>query len=40
MGKRFELQIDPDLKKKAENKAKSEGMSLAAWIRHLIIKNL
>lgn len=40
MKNRYELQIEPELKKKAAKKAKDEGMSLAAWIRNLIIKNL
>ena len=41
MKDRFEMQMDEELKKKANEKAKREGFdSLAAWIRYLITKNL
>ncbi len=40
MKDRLEIQLDSDLKKKAKEKAKKEGMQLSSWIRNLIIKAL
>ncbi len=37
---KYDFRIDSDILEKAKKKAKKEGLTLSAWIRQLIIKNL
>lgn len=40
MSERFNVRIDKEIKERAEKKAEEEGISLAAWIRNTIIREV